>query len=496
MESLNSLFPRLSTSPFAYPFSLCLFSTAATFIASIVTSNVSQVDRLWTFLPTIYTAYFALGPLWPKEPTTLGGFWVPFVPFVPAELEAQLPRNATGSIAFSPRALVLLILITLWMFRLSYNTFRRGLFSLKDEDYRWAVLRKQFDERFGSTGGKIVFQIVNLTFIAAIQNVLLMTLGWPAYLAVTQSGVGSIELVDTDYVLAVWVLGILAVEFTADNQQFVYQTYKYAFLGQVKETSESEAHAHALRAASTVAWPCASPETDLKLKPADARRGFITSGLWGYSRHPNFACEQTFWWLICAVPVFAELVSSGRLGTINETVTGTPDNQVLSWDGVISAISGFVQWIFDVIGISSTSAIQDSSYFSFASFPANELAHFFPAIALSILFISSTAYTEAISSSKYPIPYSAYQKRVAMFGSVPLLGLFPLVGLISFPVVLFFGLRPGVEMVSGPVKSLLEYTSMKGVWWRLTTGDATRKKVEALVWGESGSVEAKDENGR
>ncbi|KAJ3779691.1 protein phosphatase methylesterase [Lentinula aff. detonsa] len=67
-----------------------------------------------------------------------------------------------------------------------------------------------------------------------------------------------------------------------------------------------------------------------------------------------------------------------------------------------------------------------------------------------------------------------------MFGSVSLLGLFPLVGLISFSVVLFFGLRPGVEMVSGPVKSLLEYSSMKGVWWRLTTGDATRKKVERI----------------
>ncbi|KAJ3991516.1 AAA domain-containing protein [Lentinula boryana] len=184
---------------------------------------------------------------------------VPFVPSVPAGLEAQLPRNATGSsIAFSPCALVLLTLITLWMFRLLYNTFRRGLFLLKDEDYRWAVLRKQFDERRRED------QCV---------------VGWPAYLAVTRSGAGGIELVDTDYVLAVWVLGILAVKFTADKQQFVYQTYKYAFLGQVKETNELEAHTHALCAASAVAWPCASPETDLKLKPADARQGFITSGL-------------------------------------------------------------------------------------------------------------------------------------------------------------------------------------------------------------------------
>lgn len=27
----------------------------------------------------------------------------------------------------------------------------------------------------------------------------------------------------------------------------------------------------------------------------DLDRGFITTGLWGYSRHPNFAAEQTIW---------------------------------------------------------------------------------------------------------------------------------------------------------------------------------------------------------
>lgn len=27
----------------------------------------------------------------------------------------------------------------------------------------------------------------------------------------------------------------------------------------------------------------------------DLDRGFITSGLWAYSRHPNFALEQTIW---------------------------------------------------------------------------------------------------------------------------------------------------------------------------------------------------------
>lgn len=38
-----------------------------------------------------------------------------------------------------------------------------------------------------------------------------------------------------------------------------------------------------------------------------------------------------------------------------------------------------------------------------------------PALALSALFFSSTKYTEAITKKKYPIAYSAYQKRVGMF---------------------------------------------------------------------------------
>ncbi|KAH7873438.1 uncharacterized protein C8R40DRAFT_1161690 [Lentinula edodes] len=398
----------LSDSALAYPFSLCLFSTAVTYIASVLTSNVSQVDRLWTFLPTIYTAYFALAPLWPKEPTYVAGIQIPFIPFLPAQLQAQYPLDdLTASITFSPRALLILTLINLWMLRLSYNTFRRGLFSLTDEDYRWSVLRRQFNERFGGGGGgKVVFQIVNFTFIAATQNVLLMALGWPAYLAVTQTSTGGSggTLVITDYILALWALGVLVVEFTADNQQFVYQTYKHTFLASTSTSTSTPTstptpadHTHALRVASTVAWPCASPETDLNLTPADAHRGFLTSGLWRYSRHPNFACEQAFWWLICGIPAFAGLSEVG-----------------------MGSLPPFL--------------------------PA--LIPFLPALALSLLFLSSTAYTEAISASKYPLPYSAYQSRVPMFGPIPLLGLLA------------------------------------------ATGERERRKVEALVWG-GGDMEEK-----
>jgi steroid 5-alpha reductase family enzyme len=32
----------------------------------------------------------------------------------------------------------------------------------------------------------------------------------------------------------------------------------------------------------------------------DVKRGFLTSGLWRYSRHPNFFCEQMVWWTVYA----------------------------------------------------------------------------------------------------------------------------------------------------------------------------------------------------
>jgi hypothetical protein len=42
-----------------------------------------------------------------------------------------------------------------------------------------------------------------------------------------------------------------------------------------------------------------------------------------------------------------------------------------------------------------------------------------PSLALCLLFVSSTLFTESISANKYPRGYAAYRSRVAMF--VPIL---------------------------------------------------------------------------
>ncbi|KAF8512239.1 DUF1295-domain-containing protein [Gautieria morchelliformis] len=289
---------------FVQPVQFLAFNIAWTYLASVVTGNVSQVDRVWTFLPTLYTAYFAFYPL----------------------LDWADPSIKSRGV--NPRVMLMLALQTIWMIRLSYNTWRRGLFNLKDEDYRWAIFRKQVPAW--------LFQIFNFGFIAATQNILLFLLGMPAHNALVRTPHG---LGVSDYVLAFLSLLVLALEFTSDNQQWSFQNFKHRGVINPNE------------------WPGAR----LQWTEDDRQRGFVTRGLWAISRHPNCACEQSFWYIMTLFPVLGA-AQLPKLSTADFT-------------------------------------------------PLWPLA---PALALSVLFISSTIFTESISAAKYP-EYSAYQSRVGMF---------------------------------------------------------------------------------
>ncbi|KIL59568.1 hypothetical protein M378DRAFT_110916 [Amanita muscaria Koide BX008] len=368
-----------------WPVQFCVLVSVVTYVASIVTSNVSQVDRLWTFLPTIYTAYYALLPLWPNKQH------LPFTPYTPKSLGHDIVKD------FSPRALLMLALAAVWTCRLSYNTWRRGLFALNDEDYRWAVLRKRVPAWF--------FQVVNLTFIAAIQNVLLLLLGLPAAIASTLQPHDSLST--SDKLLAALALLILALEFTADNQQYAFQSFKHAYLAREKGDLSVEQYDEKKH------WPGAR----LTFTPADARRGFITRGLWAWSRHPNFACEQSFWWIINLMPLLA------------------PPPPFLPGGHEIP-MGKFLKFIFT----------EPSRVKSLLAPLIPDILYILPAAALTLLFISSTLFTESISKSKYPKAYAAYQKRVAMFD-------------------------PSTTVW----KSVIHY---------LFRNEAEKRTIDALVWGE------------
>jgi steroid 5-alpha reductase family enzyme len=106
------------------------------------------------------------------------------------------------------------------------------------------------------------------------QNIILFLLGVPAKIAVTQphSSLGV-----SDYVLGAFGFLTILTEFIADNQQYSYQTFKRS--GKLNPSEWIGAR---------IAWT-----------KRDAERGFVMRGLWAWSRHPNFLCEQSFW--VCRV---------------------------------------------------------------------------------------------------------------------------------------------------------------------------------------------------
>lgn len=89
-----------------------------------------------------------------------------------------------------------------------------------------------------------------------------------------------------------------------------------------------------------------------KYSQADLDRGFNVSGLWAWSRHPNFACEMGIW----------------------------------------------------------------ITFYHWAGFAAHNLVNWtgFGTIGYVLIFLGSTPLTEWISAGKYP-EYKEYQKLVGMF---------------------------------------------------------------------------------
>src|SRR5215217_9249473 len=111
------------------------------------------------------------------------------------------------------------------------------------------------------------FQAFNLLFVAVYQNVLLLLICLPADLALRHRG----GFGGPDLVAAAVFLAFLAGETVADQQQWDFHTWKRAEVAAGREP----------------------------------RPGFLQTGLFSWSRHPNFFFEQAQWWTVYAFGAIA-----------------------------------------------------------------------------------------------------------------------------------------------------------------------------------------------
>ncbi len=204
---------------------ICLVAIAYCFVVGEISGNNSQVDKLWSLLPIAYV-------------------WV---------------VAHYGS--YSPRLIVMALLVTLWGLRLTYNFSRHGAFTIRfwegTEDYRWAVLRAkpEFQPKWKWT-------LFNLFFICGYQQILILLFTLPIILALQFN---ETPLGIWDIIISAAMIFFIIYEAIADNQHWKFQSEKW------KKIHNKE-----------------------KLE-GDFKKGFLDKGLWGLSRHPNYFAEQAIW---------------------------------------------------------------------------------------------------------------------------------------------------------------------------------------------------------
>lgn len=210
----------------------CLVVSIAVFLTSTITNNISQVDKLWSIIPFIYT-------------------WMAIC---------------------DSRTFLMASLSTIWGLRLTYNFSRRGGYQWPpwkgEEDYRWEQIRQ--GHYLPILQNPFAWMMFNFIFVSFYQNFLLLLIATPSFVAYTVATdpacATTFEPLNAmDFMVAAVILFFIGVETLADNQQYTFQTEKYRQI-----------------------------DAGIQLK-GEYKDGFCQSGLFAILRKPNYIAEQCIW---------------------------------------------------------------------------------------------------------------------------------------------------------------------------------------------------------
>lgn len=190
-------FSSLQKETFLILLIICGASALYCFVVGEISGNNSQMDKLWSILPIVYTWVIA----------AKGGFDV--------------------------RLVVYAIIATMWGIRLTYNFAKKGAYRLKfwegKEDYRWSILRSK-----KPLSNRALWGVFDLFFICIYQNALVLAITLPALACMeSPNSFGAWDVVAT-----VTALGALVLETIADLQQMAFHTEKNRLLAEGKKLEE------------------------------------------------------------------------------------------------------------------------------------------------------------------------------------------------------------------------------------------------------------------
>ena len=176
---------------------ICVISMLYCFITGELTKNYSQMDKLWSLLPIVYSWIIAIK----------GGF--------------------------GARLTLFALIVTAWGVRLTVNFARKGAYRLRfwdgKEDYRWKIVKASPAFKL-----PLAWTTFDLCFISVYQNFLVLLICLPALACMGSNA----PLGVIDIIAAAFALGFLALETVSDEFQWKFHSEKQRLLDGGKQMSD------------------------------------------------------------------------------------------------------------------------------------------------------------------------------------------------------------------------------------------------------------------